>query len=120
MWLDAFNRMRKESGMSLDELSEKSGVPKGTLSKITSGITKSPSLETMRTLVYAMGYTLSDLDEKENAPAPSEDDTEALSVDEVVDAFVQAGLVPEGRDLSDQDLRFLEAIVAALREWFAE
>lgn len=120
MWLDAFNRMRKESGMSLDELSEKSGVPKGTLSKITSGITKSPSLETMRTLVYAMGYTLSDLDEKENAHAPSEDDTEALSVDEVVDAFVRAGLVPEGRDLSDQDLRFLEAIIAALREWFAE
>lgn len=120
MWLEAFNRLRKESGMSLDELSEKSGVPKGTLSKITSGITKSPSLETMRMLVYAMGYTLSDLDEKENAPAPSADDTEALSVDEVVDAFVQAGLVPEGRDLSDQDLRFLEAIVAALREWFAE
>lgn len=71
-------------------------------------------------LVYAMGYTLSDLDEKENAPAPSGDDTEALSVDEVVGAFVRAGLVPEGRDLSDQDLRFLEAIVAALREWFAE
>lgn len=68
MWLEAFNRLRKESGMSLDELSEKSGVPKGTLSKITSGITKSPSLETMRMLVYAMGYTLSDLDEKENAP----------------------------------------------------
>ena len=120
MWLDAFNKMRKESGMSLDELSAKSGVPKGTLSKITSGITKAPALETMRQLVYAMGYTLSDLEEKENAPAPSEDDTEALSVDEVVQAFVQAGIVPEGKDLSDQDLRFLEAVIAAMRQWFAE
>lgn len=63
MWLENFNDMRKLSGMSLDDLSEKSGVPKGTLAKITSGITKSPSLDTMRSLVYALGYTLKDLDD---------------------------------------------------------
>lgn len=62
MWLDVFNEMRKKSGMSLDEISVKSGIPKGTLSKITAGITKSPPLETMRKLVYSMGYTLDDLD----------------------------------------------------------
>lgn len=62
MWLDTFNEMRKNSGMSLDELSAKSTVPKGTLAKISSGITKSPPLETMRKLVYAMGYSLDDLD----------------------------------------------------------
>lgn len=62
MWLDAFNDMRRRSGLSLDELSEKSGVPKGTLAKITSGVTKAPALETIRSLVYAMGYTLNDLD----------------------------------------------------------
>lgn len=67
-WLEAFNTIRKESGMSLDELSEASGVPKSTLSKITSGITKSPSIETMRTLVHAMGRTLDDLDPKEKEP----------------------------------------------------
>lgn len=62
VWLDTFNEMRKKSGMSLDEISKKSGVPKGTLSKITSGVTKAPPLETMRKLVYSMGYTLDDLD----------------------------------------------------------
>lgn len=62
MWLDTFNQMRKNSGMSLDELCAKSGVPKGTLTKITSGVTKAPAFETMRSLVYAMGYTLDDLD----------------------------------------------------------
>lgn len=62
MWLDTFNEMRKKSEMSLDEISSKSGVPKGTLAKITSGITKAPPLETMRKLVYSMGYTLDDLD----------------------------------------------------------
>lgn len=63
MWLDTFNQMRKDSGMNLDELCAKSGVPKGTLTKITSGVTKAPALETMRSLVYAMGYTLDDLSE---------------------------------------------------------
>lgn len=62
MWLDTFNEMRKMSNMSLDEISAKSGVPKGTLAKITSGVTKAPPLETMRKLVYSMGYTLDDLD----------------------------------------------------------
>lgn len=81
MWLDNFNNMRKRSGMSLDELSEKSGVPKGTLAKITSGITKAPTLETMKSLVYAMGYTLAELDDSpsqtKNAPSLSD---EALRV----------------------------------------
>lgn len=70
-WLDAFNEIRARSGMSLDELSSKSGVPKGTLSKITAGITKNPSIETMKTLVHAMGYTLDDLDKKRKAPTVS-------------------------------------------------
>lgn len=69
MWIDTFNDMRRRSGLSLDELSEKSGVPKGTLAKITSGVTKAPALETIRSLVYAMGYTLDDLYNNENAPS---------------------------------------------------
>lgn len=76
MWLDKFNEMRKNSGLSLDEISEKSGVPKGTLSKITAGITKAPPLETMRKLVYSMGYTLDDLDDdlpkSKNSPSTAE------------------------------------------------
>lgn len=99
MWLDAFNKLRKESGMSLDELSEKSGVPKGTLSKITAGITKSPSLETMRLLVYAMGYTLSSLDEKESTPTPSGDGVEALTKEEASRISAAMGQMnEEGRE----------------------
>ena len=63
MWLDNFNRLRERSGLSLDELSECSGIPKSTLSKISAGITKSPSIETIKSLVYSMGYTLADLDD---------------------------------------------------------
>ena len=63
MWLELFNQMRKNAKMSLDELSAASGVPKGTLAKISSGITRNPSIETMLTLVHTLGYRLGDLDE---------------------------------------------------------
>jgi len=64
MWLDNFNEMRKQSGLNLDELSLKANIPKGTLAKISAGITKTPTLETMRSLVHAMGYTLNDLEDE--------------------------------------------------------
>lgn len=64
MWLDKFNELRRTSGLSLDEISAKSGVPKGTLAKITSGITKNPALETMRSLVHAMGFSLDDIEDE--------------------------------------------------------
>ena len=35
---------RKQKGMTIDELAEKSGVPKGTINKIIGGITKAPKL----------------------------------------------------------------------------
>lgn len=70
MWLELFNDLRKKSGMSLDEISAKSGVPKGTLAKITSGVTKAPPLETMRKLVHSMGYTLNDIDPNPAKKAP--------------------------------------------------
>ena len=50
----------------MDEVREKYGVPKDTLSKISAGITERPALETMRVLVYAMGYTLNDLEDNTN------------------------------------------------------
>ena len=80
-WLECFNAIRKESGMSLDELSERSGIPKGTLSKITSGITKNPSISTMQILVHAMGRTLDDLDPSygHKKSAPSDDRTQKLA-----------------------------------------
>lgn len=81
MWLTKFNELRKASGMSLDVLSEQSGVPKGTLAKITSGATKTPALETVKSLVYAMGYSLADLDDfpADNKKAPSLSD-EAMKI----------------------------------------
>lgn len=57
---------RKQKGMTIDELAEKSGVPKGTINKIIGGITKAPTLENIRAIAYALDKTLNDFD---NSPS---------------------------------------------------
>lgn len=57
------NEIRREKSISIDDLSEKSGVPKGTLSKITAGITTSPTLDTVKAIARALDCRLDDLDD---------------------------------------------------------
>lgn len=54
------NNRRKELNMSIDELVEKSGIPKGTLSKITAGISTNPTLSTVEALCNALKCSLND------------------------------------------------------------
>lgn len=119
MGLEKINEIRKAKGISIDELCERSGLPRGTISKLTAGITTNPTLGTMQAIARALGCRLDDFDDPpktENAPAS--EDAEALRVEEVMEAFYSAGLVPRGQDLTDEDLRFLLSVVAALRQWF--
>lgn len=54
---------RKQSKMTVDELAQKSGVPKGTLNKIIGGVTKAPTLPNMKAIARALGKTLDDFDD---------------------------------------------------------
>lgn len=60
---DRINLIRKEKNMSIDDLCERSSIPKGTLSKITAGITSNPTLETVRAIAKALECKLDDLDD---------------------------------------------------------
>ena len=64
---ELITKFRKESGLTIDELSEKSGVPKGTINKIIGGVTKAPTLPNIKAIARAMGKTLADFDD---CPAP--------------------------------------------------
>jgi len=59
------NEIRKQKNLSIDELCERSGVPKGTLSKITAGITTKPTLDTVRAIANALECRLDDLDDNQ-------------------------------------------------------
>lgn len=52
------NQRRKQLNMSVDDLVEKSGIPKGTLSKITAGINTNPTLSTIEAICRALNCTI--------------------------------------------------------------
>jgi transcriptional regulator with XRE-family HTH domain len=61
VWLEKLNHLKKLSGMTIEQISAASCVPKGTLNKLFSGQTKDPQLSTVSAVVHCMGYTLDDL-----------------------------------------------------------
>ena len=79
------------------ELAEKIGVAPNTFHGYESG-KHDPKSNILADIANVCGVSVDFLLglQKGNAPAPSEDDTEALTVDEVVNAFVKAGIVPPG------------------------
>lgn len=72
-WFENLKKIKLESGMSIHEIATKSGLPEPTLEKIFSGATKSPGINTVQTVVHAMGYTLNDIDpDAQKSPGTAE------------------------------------------------
>lgn len=121
---ELINFFRKQSGMTIDELAAKSGVPKGTLNKIIGGVTKAPTLDNMKSIARALGKTLADFDDIPTSTKKSPSATEAaqgedhITLEESNRLLDALGLTREGQDLSDDDLAFLEHIIGLLDAWF--
>ncbi len=60
MRVNFINQRKRELGLTNPQLSELSGIPIGTLSKITAGIIDNPKLETVRALAKALNCTIDD------------------------------------------------------------
>ena len=80
MGLEKIAEYKKKLGLTTEELSEKSGVPLGTLNKILSGATKDPKLETLKSIAHVLGLSLDDFDDREKkvVPEPTYADVESL------------------------------------------
>ncbi len=61
MNIEILKDKKKELNLSNVELSQKSGVPLGTLSKIMAGIITNPKLSTLQAITSALGCTIDDL-----------------------------------------------------------
>ena len=64
MGLEKIALYKKRMNLTTEELSEKSGVPIGTLNKILSGATKDPKLETLKSIARVLGLSLNDFDDE--------------------------------------------------------
>ncbi len=60
-------KLKTENGFTTDELSERSGVPKGTINKLLNGETRNPTTQTLKRLADALGCPLEDLCGKPDA-----------------------------------------------------
>ncbi len=80
MGLDKIAELKKKKGLTNEELSNLSGVPKGTIDKILSGVTKDPKLETLKAIARVLECSLDDFDDtdKSTQPEPTYEDLQFL------------------------------------------
>ena len=61
MWLDNLKDLKKRSGMSAKQIAEKTNLPERTVSRIFSGDTDNPYVDTLRRIVAVLDGSLDDL-----------------------------------------------------------
>lgn len=66
MGLEIIEEYKRKLGLTTAQLAERSGIPKGTLDKILSGVTKDPKLETLKAIARVLGLSLDDFDDEHN------------------------------------------------------
>lgn len=74
MGFEIINKLKKEKGLTNETLADLSGVPKSTVAKIASGITKNPSLDALQAIAKVLGCSLDDFgdNKRDNALTPEE------------------------------------------------
>lgn len=61
MWLDKLKELKKETGMSLNQIAERTNLPDKTIDRIFSGRTTNPYVDTLHRIVSVLGGSLDDI-----------------------------------------------------------
>lgn len=61
MWLDNLKNLKKAAGMSAKQIAEATNLPERTVTRIFSGDTENPYMDTLRRIVDVLGGSLNDL-----------------------------------------------------------
>jgi transcriptional regulator with XRE-family HTH domain len=61
MWLDNIKELKKSLNLSSKQLAERSNLPEKTISRLLSGDTKNPYIDTLTRIANALGCTLNDI-----------------------------------------------------------
>mgnify|MGYP002677937658 CR=1 FL=1 len=93
------SQKRKQAGLTIDELAERSGVPKGTLNKIhrvaasdvykRQGYTRDPQIETVKSIARALDCTLEDFDDSPRVRTLSTDEYDLIQQYRLLDSAGQ-------------------------------
>ena len=61
MWLDNIKELKKRTGMSVKQIAEKTNLPERTVTRIFSGDTENPYVDTLHRIVSVLGGSLDDI-----------------------------------------------------------
>lgn len=118
MWLDNLKEMKKKSGMTSQQIADKSRIPLRTINRIFAGESDHPYADTLDLIVKAMGdYDLGDLFSNTNVVIATESIVEVKEVVEELEAE-QDSLLSDNQALRDE-LIAKEAELQALRDELA-
>lgn len=113
MWLDNLKELKKSSGMTLEQIAEKSKVPESTVKRIFSGKNE-PSASTLFRVVHAIGGSLDDILSDTSAVIAPAELVEIKEVAEVVEAERDVALVQN--EMLETKIKALEMELALLKK----
>lgn len=61
MWLDNIKELKRNKGMSVKQIAEKTNLPERTVTRIFSGDTENPYVDTLHRIVTVLGGSLDDI-----------------------------------------------------------
>ena len=139
MWLDNLKELKKRTGMTSKQISEKTRLPERTINRIFSGETDHPYADTLDIIVKALGYDLGDIFADTKVVVATDDLVEIKECVDVVEAerdltivenemlkSKNAALVQENELLKkeiqhkDNYLPFIIIISPSLAEWLSK
>jgi transcriptional regulator with XRE-family HTH domain len=114
---------RIKTGLTQQQIADKLGITKSTYCGYETA-KRSPDPQRIKQLakvLHVSADALLDISiEKETSPAPAKAETKEVSADQIRALFVAAGIMPDGADLTDEDLRFLRSVAKAVSAWFEQ
>ena len=105
MWLDNLKDLKKKTGMTAKQISDKTNLPERTVNRIFSGETDHPYADTLDIIVKALGYDLGDI---------FADTKVVVATDDLVEIKECVDVVEAERDLTLVENEMLKAKNAAL------
>ena len=105
MWLDNLKELKKQTGMSAKQIAEKTNLPERTVSRIFSGDTDNPYVDTLHRIVTTLGGSLDDI---------LADTKVVVATESLIEVKENAEVVTAERDLITAENSILKDKVASL------
>lgn len=119
--------LREHHNISQVELAKMLDVTDRAISAWETGI-KEPRIKNIRKIAEIFNIPPSEIMDgnletyykSKTSPVPAKAEMKEVSADQIRALFVAAGIMPDGADLTDEDLRFLMSIAKAVSAWFEQ